>query len=639
MKPYRNRIVLLATVVVVCSVPAGASKERVEGVPPSNRGQDARDTTPRGVTTNVTLWDTGVPLGDPINLTDRTAWKVVPPNLLMLEDDPLKALSSPAYYGREYVFQGEAVVENSDLTAVVSSVKGKVVVSLKSSRFAIGSAEFKGLSRCTILQNTGDEVALEISFSTGVPGANRSVVLAFSKTPIVEIKPAAALKGVSLVSPMAYGVVPGFIGDDLVLSPSQYPSDNTLDVPCESLFLGLLQGQSGILVMTWPKGKQQMRLGLSQQGREDRGEGVPPSNRGQDARDTDRLIESIDFDNDGQSIYVALLEAPGIWHREPLGVSYLEKDVASQWKRPFPAKWVTQLWEGDVRTTYTFREAPPGTIWRAVGGWYNYPIWFDGDATWFHLSKKVLPKGESIIYFLEGRDAPASVWTPVDIMKATLGRQACDSILDMAGQKLRTHHRRGAAGIRQAATCGCTAAIEDVFKAGREIEKKEYIEGAVGDMVYFVTRHMERLNEYWAFADNMIKFLRTTEDSRPELKAYLDGLLQIVQRIPEQHNVQEENIKSLEYADELSRKTLALLQKKDPQNLPACLDLGKKWRGMGGAQDALLGEYHIVVRKLFQEAGYSCLIQPQAVDVAREVRNRCRQCLRNPDGYEIWPNY
>jgi len=37
----------------VRSVPVRASRERVEGVPPSNRGQDARDTTPDGVTTNL----------------------------------------------------------------------------------------------------------------------------------------------------------------------------------------------------------------------------------------------------------------------------------------------------------------------------------------------------------------------------------------------------------------------------------------------------------------------------------------------------------------------------------------------------------------------------------------------------------
>ena len=603
MKSYRNRVALLATVVITFGFSSVGWTQPTASLHP------------------VTLWDTGASLGDTVDLANRATWKAVPPNLLMLETDPLKSSSDPGYYGREYAFQGAAVVESSYLTAVVWASKGKVVVSSKNSRFEIGDSKFKAISRCTVLQNTGDDVALEVSFSTGSAGKDVSAILAFSKTPIVEIKPAETMKGISLLSPIEYGVLPGFVGDDLVLAPSQYPSDSTLYVPCENLFLGLLKGENSVLVMTWPKGKQQMRLGLSKQGQEG------------------RLIESIDFDNDGQSLYLALLEAPGIWHREPLGVSYLEKDVPSKWKKPFPAKWVTQLLEGDVRTTYTFRAAPAGTIWRGVAGMYNYPIWFNGDAAWYHLGKKVLPKGESIIYFLENKDTPASIMTPVDIMKATLGRQTCDSILDLAGQKLRTHHRRGAVGIRRACTCGCTEAIEAVFKAGQEIEKKEYIEGAVGDMVYFVTRHVERLNEYRAFADDMTKFLRTTGNSRPELKTYLDSLIQIVQRLPELYEVQKENIKSLEYADELSRKTLALLQKKDPKNLPTCLDLGKDWRGMGGAQDGVLAEYHIIVRKLFQEAGYNCLNQPKAADVAREIRSRCRQCLRNPDGYEIWPNY
>jgi beta-galactosidase len=50
-------LVVGAFVSMVCSVPARASKERVEGVPPSNRGQDARDTTPHGVTTNRRVID------------------------------------------------------------------------------------------------------------------------------------------------------------------------------------------------------------------------------------------------------------------------------------------------------------------------------------------------------------------------------------------------------------------------------------------------------------------------------------------------------------------------------------------------------------------------------------------------------
>ena len=603
MKSYHNRLVLLAAVTIGL------------GLSDVGWAQSTASSHP------VTLWDTGSPLGDTINLANRATWKAVPPNLLLLEADPLKSSSDPGYYGREYAFQGDAVVENNCLTTVVWAGKGKVVVSSKNAKFEIGDAAFKKISRCTVLQNTGDDVALEVSFSTGSKGNAVSAVLAFGKTPIVEIKPAETTKGVNLLSPIEYGVVPGFVGDDLVLAPSQYPSDSTLYVPCENLFLGLLKGEDSVLVMTWPKGKQQMRLGLSQQGQEG------------------RLIDSIDFDNDGQSVYVALLEAPGIWHRETLGTPYLEKDVASKWKKPFAARWVTQLQEGEVKTTYTFREAPAGTIWRGVAGMYNYPIWFKGDNAFYRLGKKVLPKGESVIYFLEGQDTPASLLTPVDIMKATLGRQACDSILDIAGRKLRTHHRRGAEGIRRACTCGCTEAIEAVFKAGQEIEKKEYIEGAVGDMVYFVTRHVERLNEYRAFADDTTRFLRTTSSSRPELKVYIDSLVQIVQRIPDLYGTQKENIKTLEYADELARKTNALTDKKDSKNLPTCLELGKDWRGMGGAQDGVLAEYHIIVRKLFQEAGYSGVNQPKAVDVVREIRSRCRQCLRNPDGYEIWPNY
>ena len=104
---------------------------------------------------------------------------------------------------------------------------------------------------------------------------------------------------------------------------------------------------------------------------------------------------------------------------------------------------MTQLNEAGVNTTFTFRESK-GQIWRGVPGMYTYPVWFDGDDAVYHMSKKVLPRGESIVYFLEGQGTPASVATPVDILKATLGRQMCESILDVAGRRPRTHHRRGA---------------------------------------------------------------------------------------------------------------------------------------------------------------------------------------------------
>ena len=578
-------------------------------------------------TANTIVWDTQSPFVNIVDVRNKADWKIVPADLLTLELDPSAAVSDPAYYGREYSFKGDAVVENEHLSAVFWSGKGKVIIYSKTDpskeRIEFVPLQLKGkpasINHFSILQNTGDEIALEASFSGGGAEDSFSAIFLFDRTGIIEIKPAENMKGISLLSPIAYGVIPDFIGDDLIYDPEKYPSRATLHVPSENLFLGLLKGRNDMLVVTWPKGKQRMKLVL-------------------DNSEEDRLIESVDFDNDGKSIYLAVLEAPGIWHKEELKPSYLEKDVAVNWKRPFSAKWITQLYEADVKTTFTFKESKE-TIWRGVTGRYNFPVWFDEGKTFYRLGKKVPPKGYSLVYFLERKGTPASISTPVDIMKATLGRQVCDTILDLPGRKLRTHHRRGGTGVRRAATCGCTEAIQVVFDAGDEVRMKEYVAGAVDDMVYFVTRHVERIDEYQVFANKMIEYLNLAEKSAADLKPFIDNMKAIAQEIPRGYKIQKENMKSLGYAAELSRKTKALTRKKDPRNLPTYNDLSLKWRTMGGAQDSVIAQCHTITRKLFQEAGYGCVNQPGAVEIAREIRRRCRECLRNPDGYEIWQNY
>ena len=579
-----------------------------------------------GITPQTQVWDTGSPLGDAVDVQARANWKLVPPDLLTLEADPAAASSDPGYYGREYAFEGDAVVENAHMIAAFWSKKGNVVIYSKSNpparKLEIVPLELKQgaarISRCSIMQNTGQAASLNVSFSAG--SSVLPVTVAFDRSEIVELMPARDVKGISLTAPVRYGVVPNFIGDDLIYNPRQYPSADSICVPSENLLLGLLEGESDVLVVTWPEGRQQVKLAMG---------GTQDS----------RLIQSVDLENDGKSIYLALLSAPGIWHKEDLKPSYLEKDVESSWKRPFPAKWITQLDEAGVQTRYAFRESKLPRIWRGAAGSYCHPIWFNDDHAWYHLSKKVLPKGESIVYFLEASNTPANVSTPVDIIKATLGRQACEAMLDLPGQKLRTHHRRDAEGIRRACTCGCTEAIEAVFKAGQEVARKEYVTEAVDDMVFFVRRHMERLDEYQVFARDLLQYIEQTRKSSPGLKAYLDGIEAIVQQLPQEYDRQREHIKSLQYADEMAVKTKALTQKKDAGNLPACLELGKLWRDMGGSQDSVLGQCHVIARRLFQEAGYGCAAQPQAVEAAREIRRRCVECLRNPDGYEIWADY
>lgn len=575
------------------------------------------------------IWDTSSRFADTVDIQNRSNWKLVPTDLLTLEADPAAASSDPGYQGREYAFEGDAVVENAHIVAAFQSKEGKIVIYSKTNsnqkKVEFTPLEFKAgtarITNCLIVRNTNDEAVLEVTFSAGGTGKGISAIVAFDGSGIVEIKPAANMKGISLRSPIEYGVVPSFIGDDLIYSPKEYPSANALCIPSENLLLGLLEGRNDMLVVTWPEGKQRVNLAL----------GSGPAKP--------RLIESVDIDNDGKSIYLAVLSAAGIWHREELTASYLEKDVASKWKRPFSAKWVTQLDEAGVKTRFTFKESKQEKIWRGVTGSYVYPVWFSQDGAFYHLSKKILPKDESVAYFVERGATGDPVQTPADILKATLGRPTSDGILDIAGRKLRTHHRRGAAGVRRACTCGCTEAIQAVFEAHQETDRSEYVDGAVDDMVFFVRRHVERLDEYRALAAGVMELVNQTRKSSPELKPYLDGIEATVRQIPQEYENQRENIKTLDYAAELDRKTKALTQKKDPANLPAYLELGKQWRDMGGAQDSVLGLYHSVTRRLFQEAGYGCAEQPKAVEISKEIRRRCRECLRNPDGYEIWPDY
>jgi hypothetical protein len=578
---------------------------------------------------NVTIWDTGAHLGDDTGLANRDGWTAVPSELFILEADPPKAASDPGYYGREYSFKGDAVVETPSVLALFSSAQGRVILYSKVAQAPSappiaqlspldtisGSAAIRN---CAILRNAGDEAILEVTFG-GSGSLDQTATFSFGRTQIVEIKPGDKMAGMRVQSPMAYGVVPSFIADDLIFDPADYSPATNLYVPSESMLVGLERGENNLLVVTWPKGKQRVSLGLA----EDQGT---------------RLVESVHLETEGQSFHLAALSAPGIWHRDELKPTYLEKDVASGWKRPFAAKWKTQLVEAGVTTTFNIRETK-GDIWRGVPGSYTYPVWFEGDTVYYHLGKKVPPKGQSIIYFLEGQNTPLSITTPADILQETLGRAAAGEILDLAGRKLRTHHRRGGDGVHRACTCGCTEAIQAVFEAHQEESRKQYVAGAVDDMTFFVRCHVGRIGEYQRFAEDLTQYLHGQATAAPGLKDYLDNLEQIVGQIPHECEVQKENMKSPAYMNDLVKKTLALTSTDGTNNLTAYNELLKAWRGMGGAQDYVVAQCHALTRKLAQEAGYGCVNQPKAVPVAEEVRRRCRQTLRNPDGYEIWADY
>src|SRR6267143_91418 len=90
--------------------------------------------------TNVVVWDTGSRLADAADVESRAGWIPVPAELFASETDPPKAASDPGYYGREYSFKGDAIVENRSLVAVFWSAKGRVVIYSKDGANLSGDA-------------------------------------------------------------------------------------------------------------------------------------------------------------------------------------------------------------------------------------------------------------------------------------------------------------------------------------------------------------------------------------------------------------------------------------------------------------------------------------------------------------------
>ena len=68
--------------------------------------------------------------------------------------------------------------------------------------------------------------------------------------------------------------------------------------------------------------------------------------------------------------------------------------------------------------------------------------------------------------------------------------------------------------------------------------------------------------------------------------------------------------------------------------LQRCQEFGKAITTIGGNQDELVGECRMAVKVLRQRAALAMALNPDAAEIAKEVRRRTQEILRNPASYE-----
>jgi len=571
----------------------------------------------------VSLFDTGSPSPGPLAgqaLSRKPGWTAVP------EDQT------------EHRFAGDAVMLNDRLALVLRRhAPGAELYARHSSDFRpratlgpAGASQSK-LAAVSIVDNGPSEVILDAEFA-GAEGKRLGMRFSLGMgQAFVRTEPRQGAAALAIDAQCRFLVLPDFFADDIVIDAAEIPVASA-ELPSENFLLQMLPGGRSLLMTVSDSREQDTRVRLA-------GDGPK------------RLVQrtEIPYGKKGK-IWAALLEGPGIWHQRDVGVDEAGKIVSIDWKAPFPAQWrvdwrqadrLTGSWEmiaerrggefekygwfGSPRTLPRDRQT-----WTTVLGSFPYPCWLDLEGRGYlqPLRKKpVRFEGPALVYPINRVKAtPLDRFTVVDLVRATLGVGPCEYILDLEGQS---------AAMRGRATCATRDALRAIYGQKQQKARRAEIEQILDEVVVFVKHIRARIEQYADFGRQMQQYVESQRAAHGELAGFLDEMQSLAQVIQANYDKRKESIKTPEYVVDLTdRFRNTLLDYEGEDALAKCTEITHAIVVVGGNQDELVGESRMAVKVLRQRAGLAMAVDPRTAEIAKEIRRRTQQALRNPASYE-----
>ncbi len=564
-----------------------------------------------GAGEGVVVWDTGRALdAATLDLANKEGWR-------RLTGDG----------GAEHTFAGDAVIENERIVAAFCSRSGEVAVCSKGDgqsrprmRLAVLTAageQSDSLGPAKIAGRTADDIVIEVD-SRAASGKTARVAFRLGRGQVfLEVRPLENAGALRISAATRYAVIPDFFGDDMVFDPTQYPPGK-LFIPSENFIVSLLAGGDSLVMSVWPEGEQkvEMEIGQAEEG---------------------PTLTATEITFDGKSVYAALLAAPGIWHRSDLGPDRVAEDVPLRWERPFEAKWRADFCVGRRSHSWAFRDRRTEVyIYRYTR--LPWPCWFDGEKTFVHLSKRLsASKGVAeyvLIYPLERTgDTPLALFTPVDIVRETLGMGPCEYVLDREGLA----HRGSLGdrtGVHGSGVCSTSGAIEYFFIRGIEARESIMVADMMDDLRVENRTINARVQEFREFAKQMAAVCERARRDAPELKPVADTIEEIAREIEAEYQEKLKTIHTPDHVVKLGEQLKALTGANEPENLGAAKALLRELRDIGGTQHRMIGDYRVAVKRLRQEAVIAAATQPAAIKFAEQIRDLAQQVLRHRYGVE-----
>ncbi len=576
----------------------------------------------------IAVWDTARPSAEPLAaaaFAGKGQWTRIPRDQ--------KAAS----------FKGDAVLTAGDVLAVLRKLDSAVEVYSVGPRGVVSRVRLRLLSptgepaarldRVALVENTRSAARLEASYQTK-QGDVLTARLRIKRGDVsVELEPSPGVGRLRVDCPGRFVVLPDFFADDIVIDARKVPVPH-VEVPSENFLLQPTAGGDAIVMCVFENREQDVRLSLAGKGDK-------------------RIVtgSEIDFGQD-RKIWVALMEAPQVWHAAAVSAEQAKKVTPLEWKMPFAAQWridftrtndLTDSWEmlleekqgrGYLKPAWMGRGAsrigPDRKRWTTVLGRFVYPCWIDrvGRGYIQPLKHRALTfEGPALIYPINRLpQTPTDTFTVVDIVRNSLGVGPCEYILKVEGQKQEKMGR---------ATCAARDALQAIYRNNQQRQKRREIEAVLDDALAFVTHIRGRITRYVEFGHETQAYLAEQRKAHPELAEFLTEMDKITREIDARIGRRQEKIKTPEFVAEMNgsfRKDLL-----DYEG-PDVLDRLKKYTGaltqIGGNQDELVGECRWVVRTLRQRAGIMMAVDPRCAEIAQEIRARTQQVLLKPATYE-----
>jgi hypothetical protein len=614
----------------------------------------------------LAVWDTGKSSAEPLApeaIERKSEWKPI------------------AGGETEHAFQGDAVVTNGRLLAVARKQgKGLELYSLGSGkpifRARLLLAPGTSLDRVTLTENGSAAVGLEVASQSGTARFRLKRGEHFVES--VALSGEATLR---VECPSRFAVLPDFFADDILFDARKVPLDK-VELPSENFLLHCTGKQDAIVMSVFENRNQDVRVTLAGKG-------------------NDRVVSGseIDFGKKGGKIWVAVLEGAGVWHSIDVTAADAKKVLPLEWKMPFVAQWrvdftrkdgLTDSWDmllpdkegngfvkpswlaqdgnisaasrtatGEVdRDAYkaggpaSDRLGPDRLRWTTVLGRVQYPCWSDRERKGFVQPlehKRLTFDGPVLIYAITRlAETPVEWYTPVDIVRGTLGVGPCQHLLDVEGQK-QEHVGR--------ATCHVRTLLNEMYGSGRQKAQRKEIETYLNDALEFVTHIRQRILAYVAFERDLRQYLAEQRAAHPELKEELDALEALALQIDERVEPRMKAILQDKTLKEIAAKVVERQEEPTPPALAAQLNrefiakglpdyTAADWEiqlkkaytdpltAIGGQQDEMVGECRWVVKALRQKAGILMATNPNMAAIAAEVRARTQKMLRGGAAYE-----